>query len=68
MELTDNQLKSIESGHAVPVVIDHRECVVILKDVYEKVLNLRDDDLTESEITACAMHAFDDADTGGPIE
>ncbi len=67
MNLTNEQLKALEKGQIVPVVIDHTECVVIRKDVYEMVNDVVDD-LTDGEITALATQAFDEADIAGPIE
>ncbi len=43
MNLTNDQVKAIENGEPVPVVVGKTEIVLIRKDVYEKLLTLYDD-------------------------
>ncbi len=69
MQLSEDQRQAIESGQPISVVIDHTECVLIRKDVYEKVRRLYDDSpWTAGEMNALANQMFDDADSAGPIE
>lgn len=75
MELTADQLKAVGDGLPVPVVIDHTECVIIRRDVFEQAQKedasktLYDDsDWTDDELRALAGRTVEDADTAGPIE
>jgi hypothetical protein len=70
MTLTAEELTAIESGQPVPVLIDRTECVLIRKDVYEKVNGLvyDDSDWSDAELRAVAARTIFDADTAGPIE
>jgi hypothetical protein len=70
LDLTAEQLTAIESGDPVACVLDHTECVVLRKDVFERMQHVAYDDseLTAEEMIAMAQRAFDDADTAGPIE
>lgn len=43
MNLTTEQQQAIESGQAVPVNFGETHCVVIRKDVYERVASLLGD-------------------------
>ena len=47
MDLTNEQLRAIKEGDAVPVLLPElgEECVVIRRDVYEQVQNALDDEL-----------------------
>lgn len=64
MNLTEEQHEALARGEEITVILDDIECVVMRREVREKIKN----DLTEGEVTALARHAFDDADTAGPIE
>ena len=41
--ITKEQLKAVESGEAVQIVLGGTECVVIKKEVYDSVRDLIDD-------------------------
>ena len=43
MNLTAEQKQAIEKGEAVPVTVDHTDCILIRKDVYDSVRSLLDD-------------------------
>ena len=70
MNLTAQQMSAIASGEAVSCVLDRTECVVVRKDVFERMQHVAYDDseLTAEEMVAMAERAFDDADAAGPIE
>jgi hypothetical protein len=70
MDLTAQQITAIASGEPVPCVLDQTECVVVRKDVFERMQHVAYDDseLTAEEMIAMAQRAFDDADAAGPIE
>lgn len=69
MNLTAEQISALTSGEPVPCVLDHTECVVVRKDVFERMqhVSYNDGELTSEEMIAMAERAFDDADTAGPI-
>jgi hypothetical protein len=68
-DLTAEQRTALESGAAVPCSVDRRECVVMRKDVFERMRRVAYDDSewTAEEMAALAARAFDDADRGGAI-
>jgi hypothetical protein len=68
--LTTEQQNAISSGKPVPFVLNETECIVVRKDVFERMKNVAYDDSewTREEMLALAAQAFDDADTAGPIE
>jgi len=37
MELSAEQLRAVENGEAVPVIIQHTKCILIRADIYERV-------------------------------
>jgi hypothetical protein len=69
LDLTSEQRAALEGGHPVACVLDHTECVVVRKDIFEQMRRVAYDDreLTPEEMIALAERAFDDADTAGPI-
>lgn len=70
MELTAEQQQAVYRGEEVSLIIEHTECVVIRKDVYDKIKKVIYDDShwSEGEMDALANQMFEDADTAGPIE
>lgn len=69
-ELSPDQETALASGEAVPCLVSDKECIVVRKDVFERMQHVAYDDseLTSDEMIAMAERAFDDADTAGPIE
>jgi len=69
MDLTAEQVAAVENGEPVPYVLDHTECVVVRKDVFERMQRVAYDDSewTTEEMIALAERTFDDADNAGPI-
>jgi hypothetical protein len=69
MDLTAEQLAAVENGEPVPYLLDHTECVVVRKDVFERMQRIAYDDSewTAEEMIALAERTFDDADSAGPI-
>jgi hypothetical protein len=68
MSLSPVQLMAIEVGEPVTVVIDHTECVVLRKDVFDKVQRLMDAEWSDDELLAVAARTVAEADAEGPIE
>lgn len=62
MNLTNEQLKALESGEPVPVVVGSTEIVMIRRDVYEKLVY---DDSPPSEMYAAMEEVLSqEADPG----
>lgn len=70
MNLTPDQMRALAAGEPVEVVIDHTDCVLVRKDVFQRVSSLAYDDSewTESEMRAMAARAMDEGDSSGQIE
>jgi hypothetical protein len=68
MNLTGEQKKALERGEPVGVTLDSVECVVLRRDLYDRLARLYDDSLwADDELRALAAKTFDDADSAGPI-
>lgn len=69
-DLTAEQQNALQSGEPVPCVLNRTECVVVRKDVFERLQHASYDDSpwTAEEMVVLAQRAFDDADAAGPIE
>ena len=37
MELSADQIRAVEDGEAVPVTVEHTQCVLVRADIYERV-------------------------------
>ena len=70
MTLTPEQTRAIQNGQAVSVTVDHTECVVVRKDVFQKIRELAYDDSewTEAEMEAAAAEMFDALDHAEKIQ
>ena len=70
LNLTAEQRSALNSGEPVPCVLEKTECIVVRKDVFERMRHVAYDDSewTSEEMIALAERAFDDADTAGPIK
>ena len=42
MELSEDQIRTLESGEAVLITVKHTPCVLIRADIYERAKNLLD--------------------------
>jgi len=69
LNLTAEQRNALTNGEPVALILENAECVVVRKDVYERMQHVAYDDseLSPEEMIALAERAFDDADTAGPI-
>jgi hypothetical protein len=67
VDLNSRQQTSLSQGEAVLVDVDHTECVLVRKDVFERLQRAAAGELTSEEMIAAASLAFDDADACGPI-
>jgi len=69
-DLTTEQRTALESGDPVPCVLNQTECVVVRKDVFERMKRVAYDDSewTREEMLALAAQTFEDADSAEAIE
>ena len=69
MKLTLDQTIALNNGEPVPLVLDRTECVVLRKDVYERIKRLLYDDSewTAGEMLTLAERTFEDTDNASPI-
>ena len=51
MNVSTEQIEAIERGEAVQVTLDHTECVIIRKDLYDKIDSL--------EVCPAVLEAWD---------
>jgi hypothetical protein len=68
MELTDGEIRAIDEGNAVPVVVDGRPCVVLRSDIYDRVkriIEYDDSELTPDETYAAVLAAWDQEEDPG---
>ena len=70
LNLSAEQQSALEGGAAVPLVVGPTECVVVRKDVFERMQRVAYDDSewTAEEMIALAERAFEDTDRAGAIE
>jgi hypothetical protein len=69
MTLTSEQTKSLADGGVVPLTIEQTPCVIVRKDVFERMRPIEYDDSewTDEELVALAARTFADMDQAGPI-
>ena len=68
MSLSPGQIEALERGEPVFLIIDHTECIVLRKDIFERVQRAIGDEWTDDELRTVAAQTVEDADTAGPIE
>ena len=44
MNLTPQQMQSLDRGNAIPVTVEGRECVVVRREIYEQFNAMEDDE------------------------
>ena len=64
MTLTPDQTKLLESGSAVTLTVDQTMCVLVRKDVFDKMIALEydDSDWTDDEMSRLAERTLDQSD------
>ena len=69
MTLTLQQMNAIQHGEAVHVTVDQTECVVVRKDVFQKIRQVAydDSDWSDEELEAVAAQMFDALDNSEKI-
>ena len=70
MSFTPEQTRAIQNGQAVSVTVDQTECVVVRKDVFQKLRRRAydDSDWTDAEMEAVAAEMFDALDDAEKIQ
>ena len=70
MNFTADQMLALENGEPVPCVLNHTECVLVRKDVFERINPLLHDDgeIMSDEILAQAEANFAEADCAEAIQ
>ena len=71
MDMTQEQKQAINRGETVDLRVDDTECVIVRKDIFDRVrrvLEYDDSEWSREELLAVAKRTFEDADTAGPIE
>jgi hypothetical protein len=48
MELTNQQMKSLDEGQPIPVVLEGRDCVIVPREVFDRVSLLLDFDPSQA--------------------
>jgi len=62
MDLTNDQIQALDHGDPVPVGVDGRQCVVLRRDVYdrvEQVIGYDDRELSPDEAYPAILAAWD---------
>ena len=69
-DLTAEQRLALQAGEPVPCIVGATDCVVVRKDVFDRLQHVAYDDSEWSaeEMIALAERTSDDADTAGRIE
>ena len=70
LDLTAAQRSALESGEPVPYALEQTECVLVRKDVFDRLREIAYDDSewTAEEMLAVAARTFEEADRAGAIE
>ena len=66
MNLTSEQVAAIKNGEAIPIDVDHTQCVLIRRDMYDKVKRAVEYDTspwTEEEMEGLAEAMFNGLDS-----
>jgi hypothetical protein len=70
LELTAEQQTALTTGEPVLCLLNQTECIVVRKDVFERMQHVAYDDSewSHEEMIAMAEFAASEADNAGPIE
>jgi len=67
MQLTTEQLQAIDAGKAIAVSLDHRSCVVVRQDVYEKMVPEIRGSLSPETVGILVQDAMAEYDADDPL-
>lgn len=59
MNLTSDQVQALDRGDAVPIVVAGRECVVVRKEIYDRVM-LALDEWSDEDMRAIMARTMQD--------
>ena len=68
MNLSTDQQRAVEQGQAVPFVLEGTECIIVRKDVYERVKRVIDEEALDADLVydlIASTAAEDDANDPG---
>ena len=70
MNVSEEQLHAIEQGKAVSIRVGKTDCVVVRRDVYQKIQQVAydDSDWSDEEMEALAVEMFDALDNPQEIQ
>jgi hypothetical protein len=70
MNVSEEQMAAIEQGEAVSITVGKTDCVVLRKDVYQKIQQIAydDSDWSDKEMEALAADMFDGLDNPQEIK
>ncbi len=62
MILSADQLRALGEGEPIPVTIEETECIVMHREVFDRLKNLLDDDMKPRDTYAAILKAIDSHD------
>jgi hypothetical protein len=66
MNLTNDQIQALDHGDAVPVLVDGRECVVLRRDIFDRVKGVIEyDEMSPEEAYPAVLAAWDQEEDPG---
>jgi hypothetical protein len=65
MNISAEQKQAVESGQAVPLVVDGTACVLIRQDVFDRVKRIVYDDFDPEETYEAVLKAWDEEEDPG---
>ncbi len=66
MELTNEQIQALDQGNAICIVVDGRECVVLRRDIYDRVKRVIEcDEMLPEEAYPAVLAAWDQEEDPG---
>jgi hypothetical protein len=66
MNLTTEQIKAVESGEPVPILVDQVKCVVIREDLWNRLKQVASDALSADVVYGLIEEAMADDDANDP--
>jgi hypothetical protein len=66
MNLTNDQLKAVEAGVPVPVLLDSTKCVLLREDVYDRLRQVTSDVLDADTVYSLIEEVMADDDANDP--
>lgn len=67
MILNQEELQAVQEGRHVPIVLGSTECVVIRKDIFERLQSLLGDDLDADAVCSHMEQVMAEDDANDPL-